>query len=156
MRLTLLVVGRVKKGWVVSGCQEYLERLPHYFPTRVVEVKDEVGHNLTTDEVRRREGLRLREKIPPGSHIICLDEFGKSWTSTQCADFLAQQRDSGLKELTLVIGGPLGLDRSLMASAHTRLSLSSMTLPHELARLILLEQLYRACTILKGEPYHNP
>lgn len=156
MRITLLVVGRLKKSWVVAGCQDYLQRLPHYLPIQVVEVKDESNPHLNTEEIRRREGVHLREKIPTNAVVVCLDEHGKSWTSQQTADFLGQHRDTGVKDLCWVVGGPLGLDRPLMASAHHRLALSAMTLPHELARLFLLEQLYRACTILKGEPYHNP
>lgn len=154
MRLTLLSVGRLKRGWAREGFEEYAGRLGHYAPTRCVEVKDE-DQGRPLQEVRAREGARLREKIPPGAQVVVLDEHGEVWDTMKLSRWLQAQQEGSVKDVVFVVGGPLGLDRELMAQARVRLALSAFTLPHEVARLLLAEQLYRAFTILKGEAYNK-
>lgn len=143
--------------WLRDGCELYLERLKHYAPTRVVEVKEEpVQKGLDPLTVKKREADRLLEKLPEGALLVTLDEHGAGLTSVALAHWLGKQRDAGIKDIAFVIGGPLGIHPDLLARAQLKLQLSDMTLPHELVRVILLEQVYRAFTILAGEPYHNP
>jgi 23S rRNA (pseudouridine1915-N3)-methyltransferase len=157
MQLTVLAPGKVRKSYLREGCDDYLARLQHYTRTQIVEVREEsAGRGVDPGVVKRREAQRLLEKVPPGALLIALDERGESLTSVALAELIGAQRDRGQKDLVFVIGGPLGLAPELLARAQRRLSLSAMTLPHELVRLILLEQCYRAFTILLGEPYHNP
>lgn len=157
MQLSLLMPGKVRKACFKEGCDEYLSRLAHYVRLNTPDVREEpVTRSTDPLLVKRREAERLLERIPAGAQLICLDEHGEEWTSVALADFLRQHRDRGTKEVAFVIGGPLGLSPELLQRAHRKLALSRMTLPHELARLMLLEQLYRAFTIIQGEPYHNP
>lgn len=157
MTLTLLAPGKLRMAWIKEGCALFEERLQHYVKLKIVEVREEsVGKGIDPKEVKRREAERIQEKLPPGALVIALDEHGKSLSSVAFAQLLGEFRDRGTKEVVLVLGGPLGLDPDWLARASVRLSLSSMTLTHELARLVLLEQTYRAFTILAGEPYHNP
>jgi 23S rRNA (pseudouridine1915-N3)-methyltransferase len=101
------------------------------------------------------EGKDIARVFEPGNYLIALDREGKPMSSEQLAEFLRRQIDSGIRKMDFVIGGPVGLDSKIIAGANLRLSLSTMTLPHELARVVLLEQLYRAFTIMRGEPYHK-
>lgn len=157
MRLTLLTPGKLRMPWLRDGCELYLERLKHYAPTKVVEVKEEpVQKGLDPLTVKKREADRLIEKLPEGSLLVVLDEHGAGMGSVPLSQWLGRHRDSGVKDVSFVIGGPLGLHPDLLSRAQLKLQLSDMTLPHELVRVILLEQLYRAFTILAGEPYHNP
>lgn len=157
MKLTVLAVGKVKRSFFREGCDEYASRIGRYLRFEVVEVKDEPPRGgRTTAEVREKEAERIRQRLPPGARVIALDERGDSPTSEAFAAELGALRDRGLKDLVFVVGGPLGLEPTFRAACERQLALSSFTLPHELARLTLLEQLYRACTLLAGEPYHNP
>lgn len=157
MRLSVIAVGRVRRGYLKEGCDDYLKRLGHYLPTELVEVKDEPARGgRSPDEVRAREAQRLLKRTPSDALVFAMDERGDALTTEELAALLGDLRDRGQRDLALIIGGPLGLDPSIKAAARRQLALSSFTLPHELARLVLLEQLYRACTVLAGEPYHNP
>ena len=156
MKLTVLAVGKVKKKHFAAGCSDYLGRLPRYTPIDVVEIKDEpVKGGRSPDQIRGREAERIRARIPKGALVFALDERGDTPTSKSLATQLGRIRDQGRREVAFIIGGPLGLEPALRAECDHLLALSAFTLPHELARLVLLEQLYRAFTILAGEPYHN-
>lgn len=157
MRLTLLTPGKLRLPWIREGCEVYLDRLQHYAPLKTLEVKEEpVTRSADPLQVKRKEAERLLEKLPEGALLVALDEHGASMTSVELARWLSRHRDAGQKEVAFVIGGPLGLAPELLTRASLKLSLSAMTLPHEIVRLVLLEQIYRAFTILNGEPYHNP
>lgn len=157
MLIQVMAPGKVKKGHLRTGCEDYLNRLKHYGRTQVVEVKEEpIGKRVVPSVVLKREGIRLLARIPIGAACVVLDERGQSMRSEALAEWLRSHRDRGIRTVVFIIGGPLGLAPEVLERAELRLSLSAMTLPHELARLVLLEQLYRAHTILNGEPYHNP
>lgn len=140
VKLVILAVGKLKDAWALAGCAEYEKRLRHYATTSVVEVRDAEA---------------LAGKVPERHRLIALDERGDEPTSEGLAEKLRRWQATGLPGVCLVIGGADGLPRALVEKADERLSLSRLTLPHRLARLVLLEQLYRAFTIVRGEPYHR-
>jgi 23S rRNA (pseudouridine1915-N3)-methyltransferase len=155
MRLLVVVVGRVR-GPLLAAVEEYENRIPHYYPFEVVEVREEPARRGTPPErVMKEEGTRLLERVPAGYEIIALDREGKGWSSEILSGHLAEQGVRGSPGTAFLIGGALGLSASVLDRASRRLSLSDFTLPHELARLVLAEQLYRAGTIARGEPYHR-
>lgn len=155
MRLTLLVVGRVR-GSLADPVREYEERLRHYFSFEVIEVKEEsASGGRTPQQVMAAEGERLLARVPSGAELVVLDRTGRSWSSEDLARHLERLAVEAHPGMALVIGGAHGLSEEVVRRADRRLSLSTMTLPHELARLVITEQLYRAGTILRGEPYHK-
>jgi 23S rRNA (pseudouridine1915-N3)-methyltransferase len=144
LRITLLCIGKVREPWLQAGCDEYLKRLRPRLPVEIVEIKD-----------KDADAQRILDKVPPRHALWVLDERGKQPTSTELASLLSQVMGSGLSGVVLLIGGPNGVPPEVLSRAHERLSLSRLTLPHRLVRLIVLEQLYRAVSILRGEPYHR-
>ena len=151
MKLTVLSVGKDKAGLFSAGVDEYLGRLKHYAEPKLIELK---ASQHSGAAAKADEGKRLLEQLGPRDVLVAMDETGKSYSSRELAAFVQQVMGSG-KNLTLCIGGDEGLADEVRAAASLTLSLSRMTLPHRLARLVLLEQLYRAFTIVKGEPYHK-
>ncbi|HSU16553.1 23S rRNA (pseudouridine(1915)-N(3))-methyltransferase RlmH [Longimicrobium sp.] len=155
MKLLLLAVGR-PRGEAADLIAEYESRARRYFPLDVGEVKEEAFRRAgDAARVRDEEGKRLLARVPAGVEIVALHETGKPWTSQQLADWLNELGVRGSPGAAFVVGGAYGLSDEILARARHRLSLSAMTLPHEIARLVLAEQLYRAGTILRGEPYHK-
>ena len=153
MRCLLAVVGRPRNAGLATAIHDYETRAARYWPLEVAEVREERATSLTPDTVRKREGARLREAVGAARVIAC-DETGRTFTSAAFATWLQKQREAA-RDIAFVIGGAFGLDRSLRDEAAERLTLAPWTLPHELARLVLAEQLYRAGTIGRGEPYHK-
>ncbi len=156
MRVTLLCVGPVK-GSLASGVQEYETRASRYWKLRVEEVEAGVGRGKKgkDQEVRAAEEARLISRISQGAVVVVLTREGREMGSRGLSAFLEEQAVRSTPQVCFVVGGAFGLGDGIGKRASLRLSLSSMTLPHELARLLLLEQLYRAGTILRGEPYHK-
>ncbi|OPZ73988.1 MAG: Ribosomal RNA large subunit methyltransferase H [Firmicutes bacterium ADurb.Bin456] len=158
-RITVLAVGRLKERYLVEGTSEYLKRLAPYARVEVVEVDDErAGENLTSsgrEKVKEKEGERLSKWIRPGTFLIALDIKGQDFSSGQMAGFLKELALEGKADVTFVIGGSLGLSRSTLDRAALRITFSKFTFPHQLMRLILLEQVYRWFKIMRGEPYHK-
>jgi len=155
MRVIVAAVGRPKDGALAAAIQEYEGRAARYWPLDVVEVREERGGGgMTPAHVMEREGERLRERVPAGAVLVVCDAEGRSMTSPQLAQWIQQQRERA-QSVAFVIGGAHGIAPALRTEAALRLSLSAMTFPHELARLMLAEQLYRAGTIVRGEPYHK-
>lgn len=153
-RATVVAVGRLK-GWAGEGCDDYLKRLRRYFPVEVVEVPEADMNRLSHGEVLDAEAERLSKKLPSGAHLITLDrESGKQLSSEAFAARLQSLGLSGKSHVALVIGGPLGLGREIIERSDEVLSFGEITLPHALARVVLLEQLYRAARISRGEKYH--
>jgi 23S rRNA (pseudouridine1915-N3)-methyltransferase len=151
VELVLLAVGKLRPSYR-EACDDYLRRLSRYLKVREVEVR-EASRAPTVVAQRAEEGERLLARRPPGSRLVALARQGTAWNSED----LARQVERWLREarpVALAIGGSHGLPPGLLASAE-RWSLGPLTLPHELARVVVLEQLYRACTILRGEPYHK-
>jgi 23S rRNA (pseudouridine1915-N3)-methyltransferase len=157
VKIRLIVVGRDKRDPLVLASNDYLDRVSHSFPVMVVEVKEEPARSSApADRIRALEAERIRKSFEPGDWRIALDERGTELRSEDIATKLrAYSMDGSRAKLAFVIGGPDGLDPELVKEANERWSLSRLTLPHRLARLVLAEQLYRACSILRGEPYHR-
>jgi 23S rRNA (pseudouridine1915-N3)-methyltransferase len=154
MRITLVCVGKLKERHFRDAAEEYLKRLAPYAKVTVVEVPD---RDLGADEQRAlaAEGEAVARAIPPGSHVVALDVGGEMRSSEDFARWLERQAVEGRSDLAFVIGGAGGLHERALALAQERLSLGPLTLPHQLARVVLLEQIYRAFRIVRGEPYHR-
>jgi 23S rRNA (pseudouridine1915-N3)-methyltransferase len=156
VKLHLLCVGRLTETYLRDGCEEFSKRLRHYLPLTVEEHKEhKTGKKPDIRRIVDSEGTRLLERIPNDAFVIVLDEHGKTLSSRQLANKLEQHMVEGRSCWTLIIGGPYGLSAGVRQRADMVLSLSSMTLTHQMARLLLLEQLYRSCTIIRNEPYHH-
>jgi len=156
VKLRLLCVGRLSENYLREGCTLYLERVRRYLPLAIEELKEQKAAG-PADRRRAiaREGEQLLGRIPDGAYVIALDEQGQAMTSADLAKLLERHMIAGTGEWLLVIGGAHGLSDSVRRRADLVLSLSAMTLPHQIARLLLLEQLYRGCTIIRREPYHH-
>ena len=154
MELALVVVGRASDATLGAAIAEYERRAARYWPLTVREVKEAGGRSVSPAVTRRQEGERLLAACPERGEVIACDERGSSMTSADFAAWLGRLRDSG-GAVTFVIGGAFGLDDTVRGRSTRLLSLAPWTLPHEMARLVLSEQLYRAGTILRGEPYHK-
>ncbi|MFN2565934.1 MAG: 23S rRNA (pseudouridine(1915)-N(3))-methyltransferase RlmH [Gemmatimonadaceae bacterium] len=154
MRLVVAVVGRPRDPDLASAIRTYETRAARYWPLEVREVREEPARGSLLETVREKEAERLVAAAAPSSRLVACDESGDALTSDEFADWLQEARERA-RDLTLVIGGAFGLAASLRARAERLLQLASWTLPHELARLVLAEQLYRAGTIVRREPYHK-
>lgn len=154
MRIHVAVVGKPRDGALAAAIGEYESRAARYWPLAIHEVREESGRSTPSDLVRVREGERLLRVLPPGCRIVSCDPGGEGMTSERFAGWLTQAREAA-RDIALLIGGAHGLAPSLLARSERRLLLAPWTLPHELARLVLAEQLYRAGTIGRGEPYHK-
>ena len=154
MKLTFVVVGRLKERFWREAADEYLKRLGPYATVRVVEVDD---RDSGRDEARAlaEEGADILRAIPAGAHVITLEIGGKQLSSEAFAARLGALALDGRSSVAFVVGGSVGLAADVLARADERLSLSPMTLPHNLARVVVLEQVYRAFRINRGEPYHK-
>lgn len=152
MQLTLLAVGKLRPVFRAAA-DEYLRRLARYGRADEIEVR-EAGKAPSAEEGCRQEGTRLRERIGPGSYLVALDREGAAWSSEKLAARLDRWRIAA-RPVALLLGGSHGLDPALLATCDERWSLGPLTLPHELARVVVYEQLYRAWTILHREPYHK-
>jgi 23S rRNA (pseudouridine1915-N3)-methyltransferase len=141
---------------MADAIAEYQGRVRHYFPFETVEVREEpFRRGVDIGRVRAEEGARLLARVPAGSQIVALHREGIQWSSERLARYLGQAAVQGSDGIAFLIGGAFGLDDALLKKAHQLLSLSSFTFPHEVARLLVTEQLYRAGTILRSEPYHK-
>jgi 23S rRNA (pseudouridine1915-N3)-methyltransferase len=154
VRITLIAVGRLKERFWREAAEEYLKRLGPYANVRVVEIAD---RDSGRDETRAlaEEGADILRALPDGSHVIALDIGGEQLSSEGFSAHLDELALSGRSSFALVVGGSVGLCADVLARADERLSLGPMTLPHNLARVVVLEQLYRAFRISRGEPYHK-
>jgi 23S rRNA (pseudouridine1915-N3)-methyltransferase len=155
MNLDILCVGRTREPFIRTGIDKYLRYLKPYAPVAVREVREERIDDLKdAPRVRRREAERIGKALTSGAYVVALDERGREYTSHEFAAFLNGAMERGVREATFILGGSLGLDESVTERADAVLALSRWTLTHEMARLVLLEQLYRAFTILRGKTYH--
>ena len=154
MKVTVVVVGRVR-GDLAAAVEAYESRAAHYWKFEVVEVDAGAGGRDDPAAVMAAESERILARVPDGTEVVALTRDGTPWSSRRLATWLGERALHGLGDVAFVVGGAFGLDRAVLARAARRLSLSAMTFPHEMARLILAEQLYRAGTILRNEPYHK-
>ncbi|WP_321368862.1 23S rRNA (pseudouridine(1915)-N(3))-methyltransferase RlmH [uncultured Desulfuromusa sp.] len=156
MKFKLVCVGKLTEVWQREAAEEYAARVQRYFPLNIVELKEEKGGRKGDSAgLLKREGERILEKVPAKTFLIALDERGRNLGSEPFADLLSAEMLHGGRDWCLVVGGPYGLDPAVRKKADLILSLSKMTFTHQMARVLLLEQLYRSCTIIKNEPYHN-
>lgn len=155
MKISIVAVGQRQPAWADAAVDDYLDRFPSDYKVELKIVKAEARSGQAGPaRVRAAEAARLHAALPPGCTVVALDERGKDWTTQQLADQLGRWRDAG-ESIAFVIGGPDGLDEKLRSAARLQLRLSSLTLPHALARVLLTEQLYRAWSILAHHPYHR-
>lgn len=156
MKILILAIGQKQPAWADAAVNDYLARLPADFKVELRELKAEprTGRGDEAERCRSAESERLRAAVPAGIHLVALDERGKDWTTQQLAEHLGRWRDDS-ENVAFAIGGPDGLDERFRRDARLQLRLSSMTLPHALARVVLAEQLYRAWSILARHPYHR-
>lgn len=153
MRLTVAAVGKPRNAAIAAAIHDYETRAARYWPLDVHEVREERASSASSRVIRDREGQRLGERIG-SARIIACDLAGKSFTSEKFADWLQGEREKD-RDTAFIIGGAFGLSDEILERAAMKLSLAPWTLPHELARLVLAEQLYRAGSIIRGEPYHK-
>ncbi|MCE8025933.1 23S rRNA (pseudouridine(1915)-N(3))-methyltransferase RlmH [Billgrantia aerodenitrificans] len=155
MRIRLLAVGTRMPGWVNEGVEEYRKRLPRDFALEIEEiVPGQRGKNADTARAVASEAKRIRERLRGDEFVVALEVGGRAWSTERLAQEAESWRLEG-REVVLLVGGPDGLAPELSAAADRRWSLSALTLPHPLVRVILAEQLYRAWTLLVGHPYHR-
>jgi 23S rRNA (pseudouridine1915-N3)-methyltransferase len=156
MNVTLLMIGKTSEKYVADGYRNFMKRLSHYLNITEVIIPDlKDRKNLIPEQVKEKEATLLLARIPPAAFMVLLDEKAKEFTSLEFASFIQKSMNSGVKEVVFVIGGAYGVAASVKARADSLIALSRMTFTHQFIRLIITEQLYRACTILKNEPYHN-
>lgn len=156
MKIKIIQIGKTGKKFLSEGEQEYLQRLKFYIPIERIEIPDlKNSKNLSVDQIKQQEGELILQKIGTGEQVYLLDEKGKEFSSESFSNFLQQRFNQGGHALTLIIGGPYGFSDAVYGAAVGKISLSKMTFSHQMIRMILLEQIYRGMTILRGEPYHH-
>lgn len=156
MKIKLIVIGKTDKSYLQEGIAIFNKRIIHYLPYEFHAIPDiKNTKNLSESQQKEKEGDLLMTQLSPGDELILLDEHGNEFSSSGFARFLERKMLGGTKTLVFVIGGPYGFSKKIDEAATSRISLSKMTFSHQMIRLIFTEQLYRALTILKGEPYHH-
>lgn len=156
MEIQLLTIGKTTQGFVKEGMEEYSSRLKRYIPFEITCIQDvKTSKSLAPSVQREREGEIIEEFLNSSDHVVVLDEKGKEYTSVEFAKRIQKIMASGKKRCVFVVGGPYGFSDNVYNRADEKISLSKMTFTHEMVRLFFVEQIYRAMTILKGEPYHH-
>jgi len=156
MKIKLIVIGKTDKTYLQEGIDIFNKRIIHYLPFEYLTIPDiKNTKNLSESRQKEKEGELLMAQLNQGDELILLDEHGNGFSSSGFARFLEKKMLGGTKTLVFAIGGPYGFSNRVHDSATTKISLSAMTFSHQMVRLIFTEQLYRALTILKGEPYHH-
>lgn len=156
MKVALLVIGKTDARYFIDAIGEYQQRLEHYIPFELQIIPDiKNTKNLTIDQQKEKEGELILKNLQAGDYLVLLDEHGKEYTSVQFASYIEKKTHTVAKRLVFVIGGPYGFSADVYNRASEKISLSKMTFSHQMIRLIFVEQLYRAMTILNNEPYHH-
>ena len=156
MNIVLLTVGKTDVKWVKKGLDVYVSRLQHYVPFKVTEIPElKKAQALSRDQVKEKEGELILKHLSPADTLILLDEHGVEYRSTEFAGMLEKYMLKGTRNLVFAVGGAYGFSPEVHARARAKMALSKMTFTHQMVRTVFAEQLYRAFTILKGEPYHN-
>jgi 23S rRNA (pseudouridine1915-N3)-methyltransferase len=156
MKILLLAIGKTSVPYLETGISEYIKRLKHYINFEIIiipDIKTSKAENI--NNIKNREGKLLLEKLKQGDHVVLLDNNGEKMTSIAFAKYISKELQQTARRLVFVIGGPYGFSEEVYNKAHFLLSLSDLTFSHQMVRLIFLEQLYRAFTIIKGESYHH-
>lgn len=156
MKIQLLVVGKTDARYMEDAISLYINRLSHYIPFEMEIVPDiKNTKNLSETQQKEKEGVQIMKYLRPGDYVVLLDEEGKQYTSLEFAAYIETSMHTVSKRMVFIIGGPYGFNDSLYKTASAKISLSRMTFSHQMVRLVFLEQLYRAMTILNNEPYHH-
>ncbi len=156
MKISLIVIGKTDASYFVDAINEYKNRLVHYIPFEMEIIPDIKNvKNLREEQQKEKEGELILKMLQPGDYLVLLDEHGKSFTSMEFAAYLERKMHVVSKRLVFVIGGPYGFSEAVYKAASEKISLSKMTFSHQMIRLIFVEQIYRAMTILNNEPYHH-
>ncbi|MBA9028050.1 MULTISPECIES: 23S rRNA (pseudouridine(1915)-N(3))-methyltransferase RlmH [Bacillaceae] len=159
MNISIITVGKLKEKYLKQGIDEYMKRMSAYAKMEIIELPDEKAPETLSEiemlQIKEKEGQRILAKVNPDAHVIALAIEGKMKTSEELAETLDKLATYGKSKITFIIGGSLGLSKEVMQRADEALSFSKMTFPHQLMRLILVEQVYRAYRINRGEPYHK-
>jgi len=156
MEIVLLTVGKTTQSYVIAGIEDFVKRLRRYIPYKIECIPDiKTTKGLSTDMQKEKEGEAIIASLSPSDICIFLDEHGKEFTSTEFANHIQKLMASGRKRAVFVVGGPYGFSKMVYQRADSKISLSKMTFTHEMIRLFFTEQVYRAMTILRGEPYHH-
>lgn len=156
MKIELAVIGKTSIGYLKQGIDEYIKRLKHYVPFEIKYIDDiKNTKNISEDQQKRTEGAKILSLLDKSDFVVLLDEHGKEYTSMQYSSYIQKRMLSGVKKVVFVIGGPYGFSQEVYDRANDKISFSKMTFNHEMIRLIFTEQLYRAYTIIKHEPYHH-
>lgn len=156
MKIALLTVGKTDRDWVKQGIDIYVSRLKHYIPFSIIEIPELKNVSaMSKDQIKSKEGELILKNVKPTDDVILLDEHGKEFTSVEFAKILQDKISYVGKDITFVIGGAYGFSEAVYQRANSKISLSRMTFSHQMVRAIFTEQLYRAFTIMKGEPYHH-
>ncbi|GAB6981910.1 23S rRNA (pseudouridine(1915)-N(3))-methyltransferase RlmH [Prevotella dentasini] len=155
MKAVLILVGKTQNKHFIAGIKDYVERICHYLPYSIIVIPElKNTKNITENQQKEREGELILKEIQLSDTVVLLDEHGKEFRSVEYADWL-QRKLNTARRLVFVIGGPYGFSDAVYKRSNEMISLSQMTFSHQMVRLIFVEQLYRACTIIKGEPYHH-
>jgi 23S rRNA (pseudouridine1915-N3)-methyltransferase len=155
MRVKVLVIGHTHEPYVKEGIARYTKRLPHYCTFEYLELKDIAAKGLSPELQKSKEGELILKQLKSEDQLCLLDEKGKAFTSVNFSKHIEKKQLAGTKSLVLVIGGAHGFSDEVYARANEQVRLSDMTFPHDLVRIVLVEQLYRAFTIIRGEGYHH-
>lgn len=156
MKIALLTVGKTDRDWVKQGMDIYVSRLKHYIPFSIIEIPELKNvSSLSKEQIKTKEGELILKNIRPNDDLILLDEHGKELSSVEFARLLQDKISYIGKDIVFVIGGAYGFSEEVYKRANSKLSLSRMTFSHQMVRAIFAEQIYRAFTIIKGEPYHH-
>lgn len=156
MKITLLTVGKTEDAYLKDGIEKFIKRLKHYIKLDIIDLPELKNTKaLTQDQQKSKEAELILKKLTATDHVVLLDEKGMEFTSVQFADFIDKKAISSVQNLVFIIGGPYGFDSTIYDRANAKLALSRLTFSHQMVRLFFIEQLYRAFTIIKGEPYHH-
>ena len=156
MKITFLVIGKTEDSYLKEGIEKYTKRLKHYIKFEIVEVPElKNTKSLSEDQQKTKEAELISKNLNNTDYIVLLDEKGQELSSIQFSGFISKKMLSSVQNLVFIVGGPYGFDNSLLTSSNEKLSLSKMTISHQMVRLFFVEQVYRAFSILKGEPYHH-
>lgn len=156
MKITFITVGKTEDAYLKDGIEKYVKRLKHYTKLELVDIPELKNTKaLTEDQQKAKEAELILKKITVQDHVILLDENGMEFTSVQFANYINKRSVSSSANLVFIVGGPYGFDPSVYQRANDKISLSRMTFSHQMVRLFFVEQLYRAYSIIKGEPYHH-
>ncbi len=156
MKTTLIVIGKTDAGYLAEAIDEYKSRLAHYLPFEMEVIPDVKNvKNLSEAQQKEKEGELILKSVQAGDYLVLLDDKGKEYTSMQFAAYMERKMQTVPKRLVFVVGGPYGFSEAVYGAASEKISLSKMTFSHQMIRLIFIEQIYRAMTILNHEPYHH-